>query len=285
MNADSGAAVQLVTWVFPMMYGWFFIGAVIAVFYHLSLYTFDGEFRLGQERALDLAVSILRGVAYFVAWPAIFCFDRSAVTRIGLYLRYLDPENRVSDPDVVEALRERDYRIWARKSFLDRTKLENRRARELRTLEQRQRRLVTLHEDSRALDRYWLLTGIGTHWMGVREMVRDYLDYQLPEEIEEGVRRELRIRHQRRCPGCGAGLVVRAVAVPGANYLRVLTAGTGRVILEGWAVRGEFGVEFEPCDQCGVLPEPVTGDLAACGRTREVVEAAKHGLTLFWEPS
>ncbi|MFO7675972.1 MAG: hypothetical protein R6X12_06640 [bacterium] len=219
MNAD--VVEKLVAWVFPIMYGWFAAGIVIALFYHLSLYTFDGEFRLRQERALDLAASILRGLVYLVAWPAIFYFDRTAAARIRLYLRYLDPKSRLSDPDVVDALKERDYRIWARTSFLARSELEDRRAREQKTREQRERRLVVLHEDSPRLDRSWLLTGIGTHHMAVEELVRLYPEHHLPEEIEQGVRRELRIRFRQRCPRCREELHAGEVKIPGAVYLRV----------------------------------------------------------------
>lgn len=283
MGINREAATQLVSWVFPMMCAWFFLGAVIVFLYHLSLYTFDAEFRLGRERTLDLAVSVLRGLLYFVAWPAIFYFDRTALSRIRLYLRYLSPRLRATDPDVIDALKERDYRVWARTTYLARADLEDRRARELKTREQRNRRRVSLHEDSPLLDRYWLLLGIGTHWMGVEEMVRTASDYLLPEEVEDGVRRELAVRHQRRCPRCGESLAAGSVAVPGVEYLRVLEPGTDRMIIEGWAIAGDFALKFEPCEKCGIQLEPVTGGLAAFGRVRELVSAAKAGRSMHYD--
>jgi hypothetical protein len=280
VTVDPAVAERLIAWGFLLMYGWFAAGAVIAVFYHLSLYTFDGEFRLGTERSLDLAVSVLRGLVYFVAWPAVFIFDRTAASRIRLYLRYLDPHKRATDPDVVDALRERDFRIWARRSFLARTELEEGRAREVRTRKQRQDRTVTLAEDSPRLDRLWLLTGIGTHHMAVEELVRLYPEHHLPDEIEEGVRRELRIRLRRNCPRCREELRAGEVKVPGVVYLQVIEPGSRRAILEGWAIEGSYVLRFEPCPGCGCQVEPVEGDLAACGRTRKVIAEAKLGRVL-----
>lgn len=281
MNHFS-AAERLVDLVFPIMFAWFYLGFIIAVLYHLSLYVICGEFR-GKERELDVAVAILRGVLYVCVWPAIFYFDRSAAYRIKLFFLYLVPKNREGNEELRSALREREYRTWARRSFLDKLGLEDRRRTELETGRELTRRSRVLHEGNPELDRTWLLTGVGIHPMGASELVRLYPNYHLVDEIEDGVRREIRIRRLYKCAQCGTPVPGGDVKIPGVEFLRILEPDSDRKVIEGWAIRGEYELQYEPCPECGVVPPVETGDLVRFGRASDIVRVAHTGMVLHWD--
>lgn len=95
MGFDPEVVRKLVTVGVPLVVLWFLTGITVAVLYHLSLYYLDGEYRDKTELSLDLLVGILRGLAYVVAWPAIFYFDRTALFRIRNALPLHGPEAQV----------------------------------------------------------------------------------------------------------------------------------------------------------------------------------------------
>lgn len=280
---DQEAAWKLVQLFWPVMFGWFYIGIVIAVLYHLSLYYLDGEFRVKSERSLDIFVSVLRGLLYMLVWPGVFFFDRTALDRIRLFLLYLNPKQRAENEELKMYMKEREYRSWAKTRFLDQEQLEKRRGRELISGSERLRRTRTLHEGHPELDNIWLMTGVGTHPGGVRELVRLYPDYYLAEEVENKARREIELRRPWRCPRCDTLAEAEGVKIPGLQFVRVLEEGTEKLVVEGWALEGSFTVSFADCAQCGEEHPELSGELFQFGRASDVVRAVRAGLVFHWD--
>ena len=273
------AVWRLVSVVFPVMYAWLFVGLVVSLFYHLSLFFLEGDFRHGHERTVDVFISVLRGLAYVAIWPMIFVFDRTALKRIWLFLLWLDPKQRDSHEELRQALRARDYQTWSRRHYFAKAELEERRRRELRTGEQLARRLQVLHEDSPELDRTWMLTGVGSGPTDTHELVRRYPDYHLPDRVEDDARREVQLRRNWTCGGCGARVPALDVRIPGVSFLRVLD-GQGDKVVEGWAIKGSWSMSLDRCPECGARQPELEGDLSEFGRASDVVRAARTGQTV-----
>lgn len=259
---------------------WLVLGVAIAALYHASLWLFDGEFRVRNEQAFDVAFSVLRGLFYVVLWPVVFLVDRSAFRRIRLMLAYLDPKERIENKELQAALKERDYRVWASRSFTERRQLDRRRRREMETGEQRARRLVKMHADSPDLEQVWMLTGVGSNPGGVHKLVHLYPQYHLAEEVAADARKEIVLRRPRICSRCQTRLAVSDVRMPGLIFLRVLEPETEKLVVEGWALRGTCAMRYETCPQCGLEPPEVREDLAAFGRATDVVKGVREGITL-----
>lgn len=273
------APLELVSLVYPFYYLWFFIGLVVSLFYHLSLYFLDGDFRYRHERSLDVFISIIRGLAYILIWPAIFFFDRTALKRIWLFLLWLDPGQRDRHEDLRQALRARGYQEWSRRHYFAKTELEERRRHEMETGEQFARRLRVLHEGSPELDRIWMLTGVGSSPMGAQELVRLYPNYHLPDEVEQDTRREVELRRGWSCEGCGTKVPALDVRIPGVTFLRILDL-RGKRVVEGWAVNGSWSMKLDRCPECDAEQPELEGDLSDFGRASDVVRAVRSGLNL-----
>jgi hypothetical protein len=269
---------RLVSIVFPIMYAWLFIGLVVSLFYHLSLFFLDGDFRFRHERSVDVFISILRGLAYIAIWPAIFVFDRTALKRIWLFLLWLDPEQRESHEDLKQALRAREYQTWSRRHYFAKAEIEERRRHELETGEELARRLQVLHEDNPELDRIWMLTGVGSNPMGAHELVRLYPNYHLPDEVEDDTRREVQLRRDWTCEGCGTRVPALDVRIPGVSFLRVLNH-QGERVVEGWAISGSWSMKLDRCPECDAEQPELEGNLSEFGRASDVVKAVQAGLT------
>jgi hypothetical protein len=275
---------QLISVVFPIIYIWFFIGLVVSVFYHLSLFFLDGDFRYRHERSLDIFVSILRGLAYVVVWPGIFFFDRSALRRIWLFLLWLDPKQREKHDDLRQALRARSYQEWSRRHYFAKAELAERRKHELETGEQLSRRLRVIHEDSPELDRIWMLTGVGSSPMGVHELVRLYPNYHLSDEVENDTRREVELRRGWSCAECGARVPALRVRIPGVEFLRILDR-QGKRVVEGWAIKGSWSIALDRCPECDAEQPELEGALSDFGRASDVVKAMRAGVSLHLDLS
>jgi len=285
LGFDSALADRLYDFFAPILYAWLFIGLVIAVLYHLSLYYIDGEFTIARERMLDVAVSILRALAYFVLWPGIIFFDRTALHRIWLFLLYLDPKQREENMELALALRERKYRRWIQERFFELDDVERRRRHELVTRDEHRQRTRTIPEGSPELDRYWMLTGVGTHPGAVRMLVRMYSDELLAEEVAAMARREVELRRPWNCLVCSTRVPAREVRLPELEYLRVVEAESLRPVVEGWALAGSYTMVFEECPSCDSAQPDLCEDLARFGRASDVVRQVRSGLTLHLDIS
>ena len=279
MPINEEVAGQLVRYGFVVMWAWFYIGFVVSLLYHVSLYVLDGEFRISSQRSLDLFVSILRGLLYIAIWPGIFFFDTSALQRIKLFLIYLNPKERETNWELQMYRKEREYRRWVARWFTEQSDLEEERKTETATSQQRAERLKVLHEGNAELDRFWLLTGVGSSADGVHELVRMYPEYYLPDEVAAKARQEVAIRRPWACLRCGAPMEPEKVEIPELVFLRVVEPDTGKLVVEGWALSGDFRMTYAPCPRCGKEQPSMNEDLARFGRASEVARQVKAGMT------
>jgi len=280
MGINPEAARQFLSVAVPIYVLWFLIGIVIAALYHLSLYYLDGEYRSRPEFSLDLLIGVLRGLAYVVAWPFIFYFDRSALYRIKMLFRYMDPKLRYEDEELAGFIAEGRRRVKLRQDTIANAALAERRAHELLTGEERARYLFTAHEGNPALDKIWLMMAEGSGPGGGRQLVRIFGEKDLADEVREKARFEVGTRTQRPCVQCGTVAPFARVELPELLYLRVQEPNGGKTVVEGWALRGNFAVTFHPCPECDTSRLGVTDEVTTFGRASEVVAAVKAGLTM-----
>jgi len=280
VGINPEAARQFLAIAVPFYVLWFLTGIVIAVLYHLSLYYLDGEYRSRPELSLDLLVGILRGLLYVVAWPFVFYFDRSALYRIKMLFRYMDPKLRYEDEELAGFIADGRRRVKLRQDTLKSAALDERRARELVTGEDRARYLFVAHEDNPVLDKIWLMMAEGSGPGGGRQLVRIYDRNDLPEEVNEKARFEVGTKTQRPCEQCGTVVPFLRVELPEMLYLKVEDPDSKKTIVEGWALRGNFAVTFQPCPECDASRLGVTDDVTKFGRASEVLAAVKSGVTI-----
>jgi hypothetical protein len=277
---DAEVAGKLVAFGVPFFAIWFLTGIVIAALYHLSLYYLDGEYRVRPEISLDLVVGILRGIAYVLVWPAIFYFDRTALFRIKMLFRYMDPELRYEDDELAGFIAEGRRRVKLRQDTIKNAELEERRAHELLTGEEKTRYLFTAHEGNPVLDKIWLMMGEGTGPGGGRQLVRICGWNDLADEVREKARCEVGYRTQKPCEQCGTVAPFARVELPEMLYLRVQEPDGKKTIVEGWALRGNFAATFHPCPECDTSRLGVTDEVTTFGRASEIVAAVKSGVTI-----
>jgi hypothetical protein len=277
---DPELSAKLVAVAVPFFAIWFATGILIATLYHLSLFYLDGEYRSPPEFSLDLLVGILRGLAYVVAWPAIFYFDRTALYRIKMLFRYMDPKLRYEDDELAGFIAEGRRRVKLRQDTIAAAALEERRARELLTGEERARYLFTAHDGNPVLEDIWLMMAEGTGPGGGRQLVRIHGPRDLPDEVRQKALCEVGTRMQRPCEQCGTVVPYARVELPEMLYLTVQEEKGEKAILEGWALRGNFGVAFHPCPECDTSRPGVSGDVTTFGRASDIVAAVKAGITI-----
>ena len=277
---DEETAGKLVAVGVPIIAFWFLTGIVIAMLYHLSLYYLDGEYRDKHEISLDLLVGILRGLAYVVAWPFIFYFDRTALHRIKMLFRYMDPKLRYEDDELAGFIAEGRRRVKLRQDTIRNAELDERRAHELLTGAERAPYLFTAHDGNPVLESIWLMMAEGMGPGGGRQLVRICEPKDLPDEVREKARCEVGTRSQRPCAQCGTVIPFARVELPEMLYLTVQEAEGEKTILEGWGLRGNFGVTFHPCPECDTSRLGVSGEVTTFGRASDVVTAVKAGITI-----
>ncbi len=280
MVIDQEVAGKLVGFGVPLVTIWLLTGIVIAALYHLSLYYLDGEYRDKAEISLDLLVGILRGLAYVLVWPAIFYFDRTALYRIKMLFRYMDPKLRIEDDELAGFIAEGRRRVKFRRDTLRNAELEERRAHELLTGEEKSRYLFAVHEGNSVLDKIWLMMAEGTGPGGGRQLVRIWGRNDLADEVREKARCEVGTRTQRPCEECGTVAPFARVELPEMLYLRVQEPDGKKTIVEGWALRGNFAATFQPCPECDASRLGVTDEVTTFGRASEVIAALKSGVTI-----
>jgi hypothetical protein len=280
MGVNPEAVRQFLSVAVPIYALWFLIGIVIAVLYHLSLYYLDGEYRSRPEFSLDLLIGLLRGVAYVVAWPFIFYFDRSALYRIKMLFRYMDPKLRYEDEELAGFIADGRRRVKLRQDTIAKAELDERRAHELLTGEERTRYLFTAHEGNSVLDKIWLMMAEGSGPGGGRQLVRIFGEKDLADEVREKARFEVGTRTQRPCVQCGTVAPFARVELPEMLYLRVQEPEGEKTVVEGWALRGNFAVTFHPCPECDTSRHGLTDEVTVFGRASEVVAALKSGVTI-----
>ena len=280
MGFDAEVAGKLVAFGVPFFAIWFLSGIVIAALYHLSLYYLDGEYRVRPEISLDLLVGILRGLAYVFVWPAIFYFDRTALYRIKMLFRYMDPKLRYEDDELAGFIAEGRRRVKLRQDTIKNAELEERRAHELKTGEEKSRYLFTAHEGNPVLDKIWLMMAEGTGPGGGRQLVRICGRNDLADEVKEKARCEVGYRTQKPCEQCGTVASFARVELPEMLYLRVQEPVGKKTIVEGWALRGNFAATFHPCPECDTSRLGVTDEVTTFGRASEMVAAVKTGVTI-----
>ena len=277
---DEETAGKLVAFAVPFFTVWFTTGIVIATLYHLSLYYLDGEYRDKHEISLDLLVGIMRGLAYVVAWPAIFYFDRTALFRIKMLFRYMDPKLRYEDGELAGYIAEGRRRVKLRQDTIAKAAIEERRVHELLTGEERAPYQFTAHDGNSVLDSIWLMMAEGMGPGGGRQLVRIWDPRDLPDEVREKARCEVGTRSQRPCQQCGMVAPFARVELPEMLYLTVQGEKWEKAILEGWALRGNFAVTFYPCPECDTSRLGVSGDVTTFGRASDIVAAVKAGITI-----
>ena len=277
---DQETVGKLLAFGIPFFAIWFLTGIGLAVLYHLSLYYLDGEYRVMPEISLDLVVGILRGLAYVVVWPAIFYFDRTALFRIKMLFRYMDPKLRYEDDELAGFIAEGRRRVKLRQDTIKNAELEERRAHELLTGEEKARYLFVAHEGNPVLDKIWLMMGEGTGPGGGRQLVRICGLKDLADEVREKARCEIGTRSQRPCEQCGTVVPFARVELPEMLYLRVQEPDGKKTIVEGWALRGNFAATFHPCMECDASRLGVTDEVTTFGRASEMIAAVKSGVTI-----
>ena len=277
---DAELSAKLVSVAVPIFAFWFIAGILIATLYHLSLFYLDGEYRSAPELSLDLLVGILRGLAYVFVWPAIFYFDRTALFRIKMLFRYMDPKLRYEDDELAGFIAEGRRRVKLRRDTIAAAARDERRAHELLTGEERAPYLFTAHDGNPVLQNIWLMMAEGTGPGGGRQLVRIYEPRDLPDEVQHKALCEVGTRTQRPCEQCGTVVPYARVELPEMLYLTVQEEKGEKVILEGWALRGNFAVTFHPCPECDTSRLGVTGEVTTFGRASDVVAAVKSGITI-----
>ena len=115
---------------------------------------------------------------------------------------------------------------------------------------------------------------------GGRQLVRTWEPKDLPDEVREKARCEVGTRMQRPCEQCGTVVPYSRVELPELLYLTVREEKGEKAILEGWALRGNYAVTFDPCPECDTPRPGVSGDVTTFGRASEVVAALKAGVTI-----
>ncbi|MBM3314319.1 hypothetical protein FJY71_00560 [candidate division WOR-3 bacterium] len=276
MFANAESAGQLVAMVLPVMVFWFGAGFIITVLYHLSLYYIEGEFTKRDELALDLLITTIRVPLYVMAWPVILFFDRTALHRIALFWRWLDPKTRERDEELQDYLKEREYRQWAARQYEDSTRLALREERELAAGAERRRRLRRLGTESPLLGRIWLLLGVGRSSAGAEQIVRRHPDAVMPDEIARLTREEIRTRRPWNCLRCREPLAPERVLLPEPFFLQVVEG--EKPVIEGWAYEGEFRLRYAACAKCGAEQPDTVGPMSSFGRAGEVLAAFKGGM-------
>jgi hypothetical protein len=283
MGLNEDAAARLVAFFLPVMALYFLTGIVLAVLYHLSLYYVDGEYRLKAELWLDIMVGLLRGLLYVFAWPVVLYFDRSALSRVKALIVYLNPRWREQDDEVQAQANEARRRNRMHAEALARERRERRREVEAETHAERNRLLREVHEGNPDLNQCWFLAASGTTPDGARELVLMYEPQDLAEEVRDKAHRETWVRSHADCPKCGSRVSPVRVETPDPFYLRVLGSGSGRPLLEGWAVAGQYRVTYEQCPECDAsLPDRV-GSIAELGPASAVVRDLKAGIRLHYD--
>lgn len=280
-GVNQDAAWTLVNYGFVAMWAWFYIGIVVSLFYHISLYVLDGDFGISSQRTLDLFVSVLRGLLYVFIWPAIFFFDTTALHRIKLLLLWLNPKERETNFELKMYMKERAYRQWVTRWFSEQSGLEAERKAEAATSQQRKERLKVLHEGNAELDHTWMLTGVGSSADGVHELVRMCPEYYLPDEVAAKARLEVAVRRSWSCLRCRTPLDPEKVEIPELQFLRVVEPGTGKLVIEGWALTGRFTMHYPNCPRCSAEQPPMSEEVSLLGRASDVVRQVKEGMTFY----
>ncbi len=281
MSFDFVLFNRLLAFVVPIVVVWISVGLAVAVLYHLSLICLGGEFRVSRHRILDLLVTVLRSVFLVLAWPFILSLDRSVFSQIRLFLLYLDPKQRKENEDVQDALAETAYWEWVQRTFVEQRELEFRRKREI--VDERKKLLRIFYDDNPELERIWMLTGVGSHPTGVRQLVRMYPEYYLANEILISTKKEVELRRPWNCLRCGYELKPDLVELPELFFLRILDWKTDKMLIEGWALEGEYRMKFSSCPQCGAIQPELVEEVNRFGRASEVAELAKKGINLHWD--
>jgi hypothetical protein len=258
----------------PIILIYFNIGLAIALLYHLSLLLVDKEFRRKDTLFLDLFVSALRILLYLFLWPGVLYFDRSVLVRIRLLLTWLFPSERKKDPGIKESEGEAELAVWEDRK---RTAEELRVEALARLPIERERRKVELHEANPRLDKFWLLAAVGRDSAGARQIVWLYGPGLTLDEVGERARTEVELRSEMPCPKCEERLAVARVTIPGLQFLRVLGY-DDKPIVEGWALEGRYGVEWDACDDCATAVPALEADVTRLGRAADVIRAMRSGL-------
>ncbi|MCR4424357.1 MAG: hypothetical protein WHU95_00550 [candidate division WOR-3 bacterium] len=278
----AGAPMSLLyAIVIPLINIWLSVGILVTVLYHLSLFFIRGEFRNPDELFLDIAATVIRLPLYLFLWPVIFFFDRSALHEIKLFLLWLEPKNREKNPELKEALSERRFGRKAVTNFeLEIWRTVSRRREQARKLE-RQRRLKQLPATSPELNKIWLLIGKGISSTGAELLVRLFPDALLPEEINEAVKEEVKIRLPCHCPRCDQPINPTKITLPEPFYLEIIRQ--NKPLIAGWAYEGKVRQEFPACPKCGLQTPVMEEEVTLFGKANEVVEALNQGLSLLEE--
>lgn len=197
-----------------------------------------------------------------------------------MLFRYMDPKLRYEDDELAGFIAEGRRRVKLRQETIRNAELEERRAHELLTGDERSRYLLAAHDGNPVLDKIWLMMAEGSGPGGGRQLIRIYEQKDLPEEVREKARFEVGTRTQRPCEECGTVAPFARVELPEMLYLKVQEADRDKTIVEGWALRGNFAVTFQPCPECDASRLGVSDDVTIFGRASGVVSAVKSGVTI-----
>ncbi|MEO0085269.1 MAG: hypothetical protein ABIK37_01420 [candidate division WOR-3 bacterium] len=264
-----------------LVVAWLPLGIAFALLYHLSLYSLDAEYAVPRQTLADILTTIGRAVVLVFLWPVIIVFDTSALRRMWLYWLYLDPKQRETNEELKQALREREFYRQAHGRFVERERQALQRGREMIAGEERKRRTHELHEGDPELESFWLLIGVGKSSDGAQGLVRLYPEHHTVSEVSAQAGREVVLRRPMRCPVCNVPVEPAEVKLPEPVFLRVLEKDSDKLLVEGWALRGGFVLEYPRCQFCRTLPQPVTGELTDIGRATEVLQALRQGLVFL----
>jgi hypothetical protein len=277
---DADTAEKLLRFFVPFFTAWFVIGITITVLYHLSLYYLDGEFRARGDESMDVFVSVLRAVVYIFAWPAVFYFDRSALYRIKMLFRYMDPRLRIEDDELAGYIAEGRRRKKLRQDTMAWAEREQRRAHEQTTGEERAKYTRTFHEGNPELDRIWMMMAVGSGPGGGRELVRIYQVRDLADEVLAKARVEIGCRYVKPCEHCGEAVQARKVELPELLYVNLLEEKTNKPLIDGWGLRGTCSVEFQNCPDCDAEKAGIVVDVASFGTASGVIKDLRTGVSI-----
>lgn len=271
------AARSMLSVLLPLAILWLAIGFVLSLLYHLYLWVVEREMARWDRAILELAVSALRFVFFILAWPMVLYFDESFAERIGLFVTWLMPRRRKTDPDLLEARRGAELINWEERRQAERDS----RVKELdRVPLERVRRRVTVREDDPRLDRMWLLAAVGRDSAGSSRIVWLYERDSTLAEIADRARNEVALRRPGVCPKCEDKLAAARVRIPEPIYLRVVDS-WGEQVVCGWALEGRYSVDWQACDDCARSIPTGGGCVSDMGRATDIVRAARRGVVFF----
>jgi hypothetical protein len=262
----------------PLFVLWLLCGISLTVLYHVARYVLEPGFVRGREDVLSVIADFLRALLFILFWPILLLFDRTPLRYIRLFVLYLVPSQREQNDEIKDLLRQRGLYREARNRIIAQERRERERLAKTFSGEEKRGRTRTEYLGQPELERYWLLVGLGAGPDGSQVLVRLYPDCHTLAEVRGLASTEAGLRRPARCRVCGAEVAAAQASLPEPAYLCVLDPVSGEAVVDGWAMVGEYRIEYGKCAGCGETVERTTGDVREFGSANEVAAAVRAGM-------